>query len=69
MTGTDINPGLPKQHGAADIITPDFDEPTKEELLVDLKRALQEALAGEGRPALEVLDEIDREMMDDANSR
>jgi len=43
-------------------------EPTKEEIMDDIRQGLRDVLAGkEGRPALEVLDEIDRELMDDAN--
>lgn len=44
-----------------------FDEPSDEEILVGLRRSMQQALAGNFRPAREVLDEIDREMGDDAN--
>ncbi len=48
----------------------DYREPTKEELLEDLRIALRDAIAGvKGRPALEVLDEIERETMTDANPR
>ena len=39
-------------------------EPTRAEILADLRQALKEALAGNVRPALEVLDEIDREFED-----
>ena len=47
----------------------DYREPTKAELLEELSIALREALAGvKGRPALEVLDEIDRELKQDANA-
>jgi hypothetical protein len=42
------------------------DEPTKEEILASIKRGFQQALRGEGRPALEVLDELDREVEDEA---
>ena len=34
----------------------DATEPTKSELLADLRQALKEALSGDLRPALEVLD-------------
>ncbi len=44
-------------------------EPTKEELMEDIRIGLREILAGDlGRPAREVLDEIDRELLDDANA-
>jgi hypothetical protein len=39
----------------------DDDERSKEEILASIKRGFQQALRGEGRPALEVLDEIERE--------
>lgn len=48
----------------------DYREPTKEELLADLRVALREAIVGvPGRPALELLDEIERETAIDANAR
>ena len=47
----------------------DLREPTKEEILEDLRIGLRDAIAGlEGRPATEVLDEIDRELAEDANT-
>ena len=39
-------------------------EETNDEILADLRQAFEEALAGDLRPALEVLDEIDRELSD-----
>ncbi len=42
---------------------------TKAELLESLKTSMEEVLAGDYRPALEVLDEIDNEPPDDANNR
>jgi len=45
-------------------------EPTKEEIMDDIRIGLRQAMAGVvGRPALEVLDEIDRELKQDANTR
>lgn len=46
-----------------------FDEPTEEELLDSIRAGMRQALAGEGRPARAVLDEVDREVMGDANHR
>ena len=43
------------------------DEETNDEILADLRQAFQEALAGNLRPALEVLDEIDNEITDHAD--
>ena len=45
----------------------DAAEPTKSEILADLRQALKEALSGDLRPALEVLDEIDSEISDDSD--
>ena len=42
-------------------------EETNAEILADLRKAFQEALAGDLRPALEVLDEIDSEITDQAD--
>ena len=44
-----------------------FDEPTETEILESLRIGMGQALASDYRPAHEVLDEIDREVMDDAN--
>jgi predicted transcriptional regulator len=44
-----------------------FDDPTEEAILAGLKRSMEQVLAGEYRPAHEVLDEIEREMGDDAD--
>ena len=67
MIAMDINPGLAKE---ADIADADLKEPTKAEIMADITLAFQQALAGvKGRPALEVLDEIDREVNSDADPR
>jgi predicted transcriptional regulator len=44
-----------------------FDEPTDSEILASLQTGMQQALAGNYRPAHDVLDEIEREMSDDAD--
>ena len=44
-----------------------FEEPTEAEILESLRIGMQQALAGDHRPALEVLDEIDREMIGHAD--
>ena len=43
-----------------------FDEPSEAEILNSLRIGMQEALAGDYRPAQAVLDEIDREVTGDA---
>ena len=68
MNPDQLNPTVTKAPPA--LAEDDYREPTKAELLEELSIALREALAGvKGRPALEVLDELDREMKQDANSR
>jgi len=46
-----------------------YRERTKAELLASLKNSMEQVLAGDYRPALEVLDEIDSEASDDGHSR
>jgi hypothetical protein len=45
----------------SDVLADYFDEPSKEEILASIKRGMQQALRGEGRPALEFLDELDED--------
>lgn len=45
------------------------DEPTDDEILAGLRRSMRQVLAGEYRPAHDVLDEIEREAVDDADDR
>ena len=64
---TDNNPG-PNTINSMNKMTHIGDaEETNAEILADLRRAFQEALAGDLRPALEVLDEIDSEITDQAD--
>lgn len=42
---------------------------TQAELLASLKNSMEQVLAGDYKPALDVLDEIDSEAQDDANAR
>lgn len=46
-----------------------YRERTKAELLDSLKNSMEQVLAGDYRPALEVLDEIDSEASEDADAR
>ena len=41
---------------------------TRSGLMASLKTSMEQVLAGEHRPALEVLDEIDGELTDDADN-
>lgn len=47
----------------------DDDEPTKEQILESIRMGMQQALAGDYRPAHEVLDEIEREDVDHATGK
>lgn len=44
-----------------------FEESSDEEILASLRRSLAQALAGNVRPAHEALDELEREMGDNAD--
>ena len=52
----------------SEVLTDYFDDPTHEELLAGLKRSFEQVLAGDYRPAREVLDEIDSETDDNADN-
>ncbi len=45
------------------------DEPTKAEIMDDIRIGLQQAAAGEGRPAHEAFEELRRKIAGDAHSR
>jgi predicted transcriptional regulator len=51
----------------SDVLADYFDEPSEEQILASIKRGMQQALRGEGRPAHEVLDELERETGEDGN--
>jgi predicted transcriptional regulator len=51
----------------SDVLTDYFDDPSEEEILASIKRGMKQALQGEGRPAHEFLDELEREMGEDAD--
>jgi hypothetical protein len=53
----------------SDVLADYFDEPTEDEILDSLRIGMQQALGADYRPAHEVLDEIDRETIDDADNR
>ena len=56
-----------QQNVADEVSEADLDEPTKAEILADVKTGLQGALAGEGRPAREALAEIRLKIAYDAD--
>ena len=46
----------------------EYDEPTKEEIMEDIRQGLRDVMAGyEGQDAMEFLDELEREAMVDAD--
>ena len=58
----------PSAVGAEDTISESgADEPTKAEILEELRLGLKEALAGEGRPAREALAELRRKLAGNAD--
>ena len=63
--------GGPKLKSApAETVVADDDdrEPTKEEIMEDIRQGLRDAIAGvEGQDAMEFLDELEREAMVDAD--
>ena len=67
MTTPDINTSVSRPKIADEIPETDLDKPTKAEILADVKTGLQQALAGEGRPAREALTEIRRKIARDAD--
>ena len=60
---TPSDPGIGIAEIPAETLTDeDLREPTKEEIMDDIRQGIREAKAGKGRPALEVLAEIEREL-------
>lgn len=59
--------GIAAEDLARRVIENYFDEPTKEELLDGLKTAMEDAIAGRGKPARQVLEDIRREIEADAD--
>ncbi|MYE27355.1 MAG: hypothetical protein F4X87_09125 [Chloroflexi bacterium] len=53
----------------SDVLTDYFAEQTEDEILEDIRIGMRQALIGEGRPAREVLAEVDREVTGDAHDR
>ena len=67
MTAQEIKTSVPRPKAADELADTDLDEPTKAEILEDVRTGLQQALAGEGRPAREALEEIRRKIAHDAD--
>ena len=52
----------------SEVLADYFDESTEDEMLGSIRTGMQQALAGDYRPAQDVLDEIDHETVDDADN-
>lgn len=66
MNRQQADPTLTKAHPT--LAEDDLREPTKEEILEDIRIGLRDVLAGHrGQDAMEFLDELEREAMVDAN--
>lgn len=60
---------VPVDQVVGDVLANYFEDMTEDEILGSVRVGLQQALAGNYRPAIEALDEIDREHMTDADDR
>ena len=69
MRHTDPGLGLAELPAAEGLTEDDLREPTKEEIMDDIRQGIREAKAGEGMPALEALEAIRRRVYGDANDR
>ena len=67
MTAPDVKSSLLEQKAADEISETDLHEPTKVEILADVKIGLQQALAGERRQAREVFAEMRQKLGQDAD--
>ncbi len=67
MNGPKVK-SVPADKTIAAVPDDDEREPTKEEIMEDLRTALRDAMAGyRGQDAMEFLDELEREVMVDAD--
>ena len=67
MNGPKVK-SVPADETIAAVPDDDEREPTKEEIIKDLRTALRDAMAGyRGQDAMEFLDELEREVMVDAD--
>ncbi len=63
------NRGLSLDQVVSDVLTDYFAELTEDEILESIRIGMRQALAGKGRPAREVLAEVEREVTRDARDR
>ena len=67
MAALENSPDAAKVKADASALADDA-EPTRAEIMANLREALKEALAGEGRPAREALAELRRKIENDADA-
>ena len=63
------NRGVSLDQVVSDVLTDYFAELTEDQILESIRIGMRQALAGQGRPAREVLAEVDREVTGDARDR
>jgi len=63
------NRGISLDQVVSDVLTDYFAELTEDQILESIRIGMRQALAGQGRPAREVLAEVDREVTGDARDR
>ena len=63
------NRGVSLDQVVSDVLADYFAELTEDEILDSIRIGMRQALAGQGRPAREVLAEVDREVTGDARDR
>ena len=61
------NRGITLDQVVSDVLTDYFAELTEDQILDSIRIGMRQALAGHGRPAREVLAEVDREVTGDAH--
>lgn len=59
------NRGITLDQAVSDVLTDYFAEQTEDEILEDIRIGMRQALMGDGRPAREVLAEVDLEVTGD----
>lgn len=60
---------VPVDQVVGDVLADYFDDMSEDEILESVRKGLEQALAGNYRPAVEALDEIEREHVTDADDR
>lgn len=63
------NRGISLSKVVSDVLTDYYAELTEDQIVESIRIGMRQALAGQGRPAREVLAEVDREVTGDAHDR